>query len=86
MKKPLSERECCTPCVVDAKHLRCAHWTGQTREVPTHASQALHTYVCASALAPRPSQKPLHDTFCVPKNTLFLLFLVLHFITSSLPL
>ena len=77
--------ECCTPCAVDVKHSCHAHWMGQTWEVATHTIRALHTYVCASTPAPRPSQKPLHDTFCVPKNTLLYYFLVLHFITSSLP-
>ena len=59
-------------------------WTGRLGKVPMHTIRALHTYVCASAPAPKPSQKPLRDTFCVPKNTPFSLFLVLRFfITSS---
>ena len=61
---------------MDAKLSRRDRWTGRLGKVPTHANRELHMYVCASALAPRPPQKPLRDTFCVPKNTLFSLFLV----------
>ena len=77
---------CCTPrmidvkpCTMDAKCSRRDHWMGRLGKVPTHANHMLHMYVCASAPAPRPSQKPLRDTFCVPKNTPFSLFLVLCF-------
>ena len=61
--------DCCTPrtidtkpCAMDMKRSRHDHW-GRLGKVPTHASRALHMYVCASTMAPRPSQKPLHDTF-----------------------
>ena len=64
---------------MDAKRLRRYRWTGRLGKVPTHANRALHTYVCASAPAPRPSQKPLRDTFCAPKYTPFSLVLVLRF-------
>ena len=73
--------------MVDMKRSHCARWMGQTREVLTHANQALHTYVCVTTPAPRPSQKPICKTFFVfLKTHYFIIFLVLHFITSSLPL
>ena len=66
VKKPL----CCTPRTIDmkpcemvVKRLCHDHWMGRLGKVSTHANRMLHMYVCASAPAPRPSQKPLHDTF-----------------------
>ena len=72
---------CCTPCAINAKprtmevkRARRDCWMGRLGKVPMHAHHVLHMYVCASAPAPRPSQKPLCDTSCVPKNTPFSLF------------
>ena len=78
---------CCTPRAIDAKphamdmkrsHRDC--WRSRLGKVPIHANRMLHTYVCASTPAPRPSQNPLRDTFCIPQNTPFSLF----FSSSSL--